>query len=249
VDEWAPEALCEAPNEIEQAELAAVPVIIGPQGPKPKLANTGKTTLNLASFNFTGLAGNEACRQRALDTLRTYGVGSCGPAGFYGTLGQCLPAFPFEMSYQPTSHQMSTSSSRKISPTSLGPRLPSSTHRAIPPSPPSSQRSPSVGTLSSPTVVCTSPFSRASRSRGQPYAGTITTTSGASRRRCWPSRRSTRRRSGPSPVALSSPRASSRRMDRWSTCRRLWVSFSTTRGCMLMACLFRLSSSRNTSTA
>jgi serine palmitoyltransferase len=88
IDEWSPEPLCEPLNASEEAELASLPVIVGPQGPKPKLANTGKTTLNFASFNFTGLAGNEACRQRALETLRTYGVGSCGPAGFYGTLGE-----------------------------------------------------------------------------------------------------------------------------------------------------------------
>jgi serine palmitoyltransferase len=87
VNEWSPEPLCDPLNEWEEAELASLPVIAGPQGPKPKLANTGKTAINLASFNFTGLAGNEVCRERAIETLRTYGVGSCGPAGFYGTLG------------------------------------------------------------------------------------------------------------------------------------------------------------------
>lgn len=85
-----PESLCEPLGTQDQAELASLPVIVGPQGPKPKLANTGKTALNFASFNFTGLAGNEVIRQRAIDTLRKYGVGSCGPAGFYGTLGKSL---------------------------------------------------------------------------------------------------------------------------------------------------------------
>jgi serine palmitoyltransferase len=94
VDEWTPEPLCEPLDETEEAELASVPVIVGAQGPKPKLASTGKTALNFASFNFTGLASNEQCRQRAIDTLRTYGVGSCGPAGFYGTLGQPFPDSP-----------------------------------------------------------------------------------------------------------------------------------------------------------
>lgn len=128
VDEWVPEPLCEALNENEQAELAAVPVIVGAQGPRVKLAHTGKTTLNLASFNFTGLAGNEACRQRALETLRTYGVGSCGPAGFYGTLGPCLltPVRPQPL----TPTQTSTSRWSATSPTSSGPRRPSSTRRA-----------------------------------------------------------------------------------------------------------------------
>jgi serine palmitoyltransferase len=87
VDEWSPEALCEPLAPQEQAELASVPVIVGAQGPKPKIASTGKTALNLAAYNFTGLQGNETIRQRAIDTVREYGVGSCGPSGFYGTLG------------------------------------------------------------------------------------------------------------------------------------------------------------------
>jgi serine palmitoyltransferase len=43
--------------------------------------------LNLASYNFTGLAGNENIKERAIEALRKYGVGSCGPPGFYGTIG------------------------------------------------------------------------------------------------------------------------------------------------------------------
>ncbi|KAH9034364.1 serine palmitoyltransferase [Lactarius deliciosus] len=46
----------------EQSDLASVPVVSGANGPRPKLANTGK------------------------QTLRKYGVGSCGPPGFYGTI-------------------------------------------------------------------------------------------------------------------------------------------------------------------
>ena len=46
--------------------------------------------LNLASFNFTGLAGNEVIKERAIEVLRKYGLGSCGPPGFYGTIGEYL---------------------------------------------------------------------------------------------------------------------------------------------------------------
>ena len=63
----------------EQSDLASVPVVSGANGPRPKLVNTGKQVLNLASYNFTGLAGNETIRVRAIETLRKYGVGSCGP--------------------------------------------------------------------------------------------------------------------------------------------------------------------------
>ncbi|ESK92361.1 serine c-palmitoyltransferase [Moniliophthora roreri MCA 2997] len=86
VDEWTPEPLGQPLDEQEAAELAAVPIVVGPNGPRPKLVNTGKTAYNLASLNFTGLAGNEHIKQRAIETLRKYGVGSCGPAGFYGTV-------------------------------------------------------------------------------------------------------------------------------------------------------------------
>lgn len=41
--------------------------------------------LNLASANFAGLTGSERVRDRAVECLRRYGVGSCGPPGFYGT--------------------------------------------------------------------------------------------------------------------------------------------------------------------
>jgi serine palmitoyltransferase len=86
VDEWTPEPLGQPLTDWEQHDLSAVPVIQGPNGPRPKLVSTGKTVLNLASFNFTGLAGNETIKELAIETLRKYGLGSCGPPGFYGTV-------------------------------------------------------------------------------------------------------------------------------------------------------------------
>jgi 7-keto-8-aminopelargonate synthetase-like enzyme len=40
---------------------------------------------NLASYNFYNLVGNEHIKEKAIQTLRTYGVGPCGPPQFYGT--------------------------------------------------------------------------------------------------------------------------------------------------------------------
>lgn len=74
----------------EQADLTSLPVIAGPTGPKPKLAN-GKFVTNLASYNFTGLSGNEVIKERSMETVRKYGLGSCGPPGFYGTQGMSFP--------------------------------------------------------------------------------------------------------------------------------------------------------------
>jgi serine palmitoyltransferase len=55
-----------------------------PTGPKSKLSN-GRTVTNLASFNFYNFVANETLKEKAIQTLRTYGVGPCGPPGFYGT--------------------------------------------------------------------------------------------------------------------------------------------------------------------
>jgi len=55
-----------------------------PTGPKSKLIN-GRTVINLASYNFYNFVSNEALKEKAIQTLRTYGVGPCGPPGFYGT--------------------------------------------------------------------------------------------------------------------------------------------------------------------
>jgi serine palmitoyltransferase len=87
VDEWVPEPLGAALSEQEQSELDNMPVIVGASGPKPKLMN-GKTVMNLASYNFAGLQGNEMIKESSIDALQKYGLGSCGPPGFYGTQGE-----------------------------------------------------------------------------------------------------------------------------------------------------------------
>lgn len=53
-------------------------------GPKSKLAN-GRTVTNLASYNYYNFVANEQIKEKAVQTLRTYGVGPCGPPQFYGT--------------------------------------------------------------------------------------------------------------------------------------------------------------------
>jgi serine palmitoyltransferase len=84
VDEWTPEPLVGEPTALEAAELEKIPVIAGPTGPKTKLAN-GRTVTNLASYNFYNFNANEQIKEKAIQTLRTYGVGPCGPPQFYGT--------------------------------------------------------------------------------------------------------------------------------------------------------------------
>lgn len=46
----------------------------------------GVNCLNLASHNYLGLLENPEITENAIKSLRKYGVGSCGPRGFYGTV-------------------------------------------------------------------------------------------------------------------------------------------------------------------
>jgi serine palmitoyltransferase len=41
--------------------------------------------MNLGSYNFYNFNTNESLKEMAITTLRNYGVGPCGPRGFYGT--------------------------------------------------------------------------------------------------------------------------------------------------------------------
>uniref|UniRef100_A0A1L8EBN7 Serine palmitoyltransferase 1 n=1 Tax=Haematobia irritans TaxID=7368 RepID=A0A1L8EBN7_HAEIR len=46
----------------------------------------GHDCLNLATHNYLGLLEDEQILEDAVKSLRKYGVGSCGPRGFYGTM-------------------------------------------------------------------------------------------------------------------------------------------------------------------
>ncbi|KAK7416964.1 serine palmitoyltransferase component [Neonectria punicea] len=84
IEEWVPEPLVSEQTAFEIAESERLPVVVGPTGPKSKLAN-GRTVTNLASYNFYNFNGNEQIKEKAIQVLRTYGVGPCGPPQFYGT--------------------------------------------------------------------------------------------------------------------------------------------------------------------
>lgn len=57
------------------------------QGKVGKIINIdGKQCLNMASHNYLGLIEDDNIQHEAIKSLRKYGVGSCGPRGFYGTV-------------------------------------------------------------------------------------------------------------------------------------------------------------------
>lgn len=84
IDEWTPEPLVAEQTPFEVAEAERLPVLVGPTGPKSKLSN-GRTVTNLASYNFYNFNANDQIKEKAIQVLRTYGVGPCGPPQFYGT--------------------------------------------------------------------------------------------------------------------------------------------------------------------
>ncbi|KAF2459575.1 pyridoxal phosphate-dependent transferase, partial [Lineolata rhizophorae] len=84
VEDWTPEPLVGKPTQLEELDNEKSPIITGPTGPKVKLTN-GRTVTNLGSYNFYNFVADETIREKAIDTLRTYGVGPCGPPNFYGT--------------------------------------------------------------------------------------------------------------------------------------------------------------------
>jgi serine palmitoyltransferase len=92
VEEFNPDPLCVPLSVSEQQDLMSVPTIIGAASSRPRIslpshhAGKPKEVLNFASYNFADFAGNEKIKERAVMALRKYGVGSCSPPGFYGTI-------------------------------------------------------------------------------------------------------------------------------------------------------------------
>lgn len=68
LQEWTPEPL--VPKQVEEFK----PIILK------------KDVLNFSSFNFLGFGKNKRVLQECSKTIQKYGVGSCGPRGFYGTI-------------------------------------------------------------------------------------------------------------------------------------------------------------------
>lgn len=85
VEDWAPEPLVDPLTDMEQLELDSIPVVAGQFSSKQKTKD-GKVLLNIASFNFLDMLNSEEIKNKAIEIVRTYGVGTCGPTGFYGTL-------------------------------------------------------------------------------------------------------------------------------------------------------------------
>ncbi|XP_022368261.1 serine palmitoyltransferase 1-like [Enhydra lutris kenyoni] len=81
IEEWQPEPL--VPPISKDHPALNYNVVSGP--PSHNIVVNGKKCVNFASFNFLGLLDNARVKAAALASLKKYGVGTCGPRGFYGT--------------------------------------------------------------------------------------------------------------------------------------------------------------------
>uniref|UniRef100_A0ABI7WXG3 Serine palmitoyltransferase 1 n=1 Tax=Felis catus TaxID=9685 RepID=A0ABI7WXG3_FELCA len=81
IEEWQPEPL--VPPVSGDHPALNYNVVSGP--PSHNIVVNGKKCVNFASFNFLGLLDDPRVKAAALVSLRKYGVGTCGPRGFYGT--------------------------------------------------------------------------------------------------------------------------------------------------------------------
>lgn len=80
-DEWVPEPLIPPITEELKHET---PVLESAAGPHAVI--NGKEVLNFTSANYLGLLGHDRLQDSCTKALEKYGVGSCGPRGFYGTI-------------------------------------------------------------------------------------------------------------------------------------------------------------------
>ncbi|XP_074640984.1 serine palmitoyltransferase 1-like [Tubulanus polymorphus] len=85
VAEWTPDPLVPyTPPECPGLQALENVVVSGKVG-KYVVVN-GKRCLNMASLNFLNLIGSPEIEEVAVKSVMKYGVGSCGPRGFYGTV-------------------------------------------------------------------------------------------------------------------------------------------------------------------
>lgn len=54
------------------------------------MLNLSSQVLNMAIPDWVGFVEDDKMKEVAIDTLKEYGVGTCGPSGFYGTIGESL---------------------------------------------------------------------------------------------------------------------------------------------------------------
>lgn len=80
--EWRPESLIpEPPKDHPSLSSRHITSKVGKQ-----VTIDGRSCLNLGTHNYLGLSDKTELIENAVEAIKKYGVGSCGPRGFYGTV-------------------------------------------------------------------------------------------------------------------------------------------------------------------
>jgi len=79
--EWCPEPL--VPDSIPETPVRKL-VIENFTGTSVKI--NGRDCVNFTSYSYLNMGCNEEVKEGCKEIIKTYGVGSCGPRGFYGTM-------------------------------------------------------------------------------------------------------------------------------------------------------------------
>jgi len=83
IDEWQPDPLF---GQLDDEQKLDENIVVLESASGHKAVVKDKEVINLAAMNPLGLLGDKDIQQSAVDALRKYGCGSCGPRGFYGTI-------------------------------------------------------------------------------------------------------------------------------------------------------------------
>lgn len=82
IKKWKPEPL--VPDVPEDHPALKTHLVDGPVG--KYIFVDGHKCLNMSTHNYLGLEEYPEIKEATINTVHKYGVGSCGPRGFYGTV-------------------------------------------------------------------------------------------------------------------------------------------------------------------
>ncbi|XP_048256034.1 serine palmitoyltransferase 1-like [Haliotis rufescens] len=85
IADWQPEPLApDVPDDHPILQSMEQNMISG--RPDKYVTINGKRCINMATLDFLGMINDKSIEAKAIAALKVYGVGSCGPRGFYGTM-------------------------------------------------------------------------------------------------------------------------------------------------------------------
>ena len=85
INEWLPQKLIDT-YPLKKDKIENIPIILESGTNHIIKANNGQEYINFASTNFLALAGHSSILNKCQEIINVYGVGSCGPRGFYGSI-------------------------------------------------------------------------------------------------------------------------------------------------------------------